>query len=490
MVQPWKKTLIGKKKSCLQTNPSFTTVKGEEDCLYLNIFRVRKGKTARMSVMVFIHGGGYRTGSGSDYNGEMLTALYDVLVVTINYRLGIFGFFSLPDSELLGNYGLQDQILALKWVKAHISAFGGDPSKVTVFGESAGASSVSLLLLSPLTKGLFTRAIAESASALSPWAVYERQNRSIAAGFAASFGCRETHIATCLRGTPATRLLLKPMPSTFYPLTAPTVDGKVITALPWHQGKKGKLPVPDLELLIGFNKDEGTIFLPKIEWNQAAYKQYITGTLKWRYKKSANIIGEIASFEYRKFLNPENWSLMMSCSDFLADFYFKEGIIKMAGDWSKAGKRVYVYDFTYLPEHLRVPSLGIAHSIELGFVFGRPFFSSGDWLVAKYTESDANFSRKMMKMWTDFVKYGVPESKWPIFDLDKKSYLEINVTNTRKHNYNPRRMTLWHSVLPKVLALTNATKRESKISPNAPAIPKITAKILNNYNLLELPIIP
>lgn len=145
------------------------TIKFGEDCLTLNVYT--KSLTGKRPVMVWIFGGGFFLGSGNDiiYGPDYLID-EDVIVVTINYRLAALGFLSTNDNNAPGNYGLKDCILALKWIQNNIAQFGGDPTKVTIFGESAGAAAVHYLILSPIARGLFSRAISQSGSALSPWA--------------------------------------------------------------------------------------------------------------------------------------------------------------------------------------------------------------------------------------------------------------------------------------------------------------------------------
>ena len=149
-----------------------------EDCLYLDVYT--PNTSLSLPVMVYIHGGGYGAGAAIGYPSEVL-ALQGVVVVVIQYRLGPFGFLTIGDSAAPGNFGMLDQVEALKWVKDNIEYFGGDSSKVTIFGESAGGSSVGLHLLSPLSKGLFHRAIAESGVDVCPWAT---QSTSFGLGFA------------------------------------------------------------------------------------------------------------------------------------------------------------------------------------------------------------------------------------------------------------------------------------------------------------------
>ena len=159
--------------ACMQIGPTSTPTSHSEDCLYLNVYTTAKSSKDRLPVMIWVHGGALRTGAGSDYDGEEL-ARKGVVLVTINYRLGVFGFFTHPDltkesdRNASGNYGLQDQIAALEWVQKNIAVFGGDTKRVTIFGESAGSWSVNYLMASPLARGLFQRAIGESGGDFDP----------------------------------------------------------------------------------------------------------------------------------------------------------------------------------------------------------------------------------------------------------------------------------------------------------------------------------
>lgn len=151
--------------------------KMSEDCLYLSIYS--PDVQGSYPVMFWIHGGAYMNGVGSQYSGYVFAAMYHVVLVSINYRLGPFGFLYMGNTDAPGNQGLKDQHLALKWVHENIAKFGGDPSSITMFGESAGSSSVSQHVLSPMSKGLFHQAIMQSGSANAPWA---HQSQSVARG--------------------------------------------------------------------------------------------------------------------------------------------------------------------------------------------------------------------------------------------------------------------------------------------------------------------
>uniref|UniRef100_A0A8W7Q476 Carboxylic ester hydrolase n=1 Tax=Anopheles coluzzii TaxID=1518534 RepID=A0A8W7Q476_ANOCL len=177
-IEPWTEdyNATESKPACLQKSfllPGQPIV-GDENCLYLNVYRPKgNGSAAPLPVMVFIHGGGYFFGSADPqlYGPERILATKQVILVTLQYRLGVLGFLSTGDAHATGNYGMLDQVLALRWVNRHISAFGGDPHAVTLFGESAGGASVQLHMMSPLSVGLFQRAIIMSGSALAVWSL-------------------------------------------------------------------------------------------------------------------------------------------------------------------------------------------------------------------------------------------------------------------------------------------------------------------------------
>ncbi|GAB6023217.1 hypothetical protein CHUAL_008035 [Chamberlinius hualienensis] len=269
-VDPWDEVLDATEDSasCIQIDlfavqSQTPTLIGDEDCLFLNIYTPKLSTDTLLPVMVFIHGGGYTSGNGSStlYGPERLLDR-DIILVTINYRLGIFGFISTGDEAAPGNYGLLDQVMALKWVQQYITKFGGDPSKVTIFGQSAGGASVSLHLVSPLSKGLFHAAIQMSGNALCDWAIGDNPLPN-AITLAESMQCptqSSTDLIQCLEKRPALELLIKgtEMRSVLFPFI-PVVDRT--------RGLNAFLPKSPNELLIsgeinmvpvmsGFTSDE------------------------------------------------------------------------------------------------------------------------------------------------------------------------------------------------------------------------------------------
>lgn len=235
-----------------------------EDCLYLDIYS--PNVTLSLPVMVYIHGGGYESGTALIFQSDML-ALHGVVVVVIQYRLGPFGFMTTGDSAAFGNYGILDQVAALKWVKENIKNFGGDPSKVTIFGKSAGGTSVSLHLLSPLSKNLFHQAIAESGVDLSSFAT---QPTSIGVHFAKELAKKldcttsdHTLMVDCIRGKEGSEIqkAAESVKNTHhqYVRWAPIVDRNFLDDSPQQMRRRGDFK--KVPLMISFTSNEGSTFL-------------------------------------------------------------------------------------------------------------------------------------------------------------------------------------------------------------------------------------
>ncbi|XP_047475927.1 juvenile hormone esterase-like isoform X1 [Penaeus chinensis] len=237
---------------------------GDEDCLYLNVFMPKRAEPAeRLPVMVWIHGGGFFAGGAYEYLPHVLMN-HDIVLVVVQYRLGIMGFLSTEDEVMPGNFGMKDQVMALRWVQDNIHNFGGDAARVTIFGESAGGASVHLHMLSPKSKGLFSGVIMQSGSALSPWA-HREQLKSVAEEVSKSVGCGEglssQEILTCLQQTDGRRLaatfqdflkwFILPM------VTTPRIDGDFLPDDPARLVRDGEFhPV---NLMAGITRDDGAI---------------------------------------------------------------------------------------------------------------------------------------------------------------------------------------------------------------------------------------
>ena len=325
---------------------NYTVQPESEDCLFLNIYtpmgNAADATRLNLPVMFWIHGGGFIMGDGASYHRGMLAAKYNVVVVTINYRLGILGFFNIPGTDIKGNYGMLDQLAAMKWVKENIRDFGGDPDKITIFGESAGAMSVSLQLLSPLSRGLFSAAIAQSGPPFTSW---QSKNKINSDEFFRSIGCFGdlTTSLECARKVLVSEIsrFQRQLVHTFrFGLCAPSVDGHFIAGDFDEMIKGRRLEVSSVPLMIGFNLQEGTMFTPKQN------KTMFHDTVRTYLPKVKNHTVDwltAATFEYRKWESEDNdtGAWFKSTSDFIGDTIFSIGTVNFADYWSSAGGTAY-----------------------------------------------------------------------------------------------------------------------------------------------------
>lgn len=235
-----------------------------EDCLFLNVYvpADTRDPGGKRPVMVYIHGGSYMEGTGNLMDGSVLASYGDVIVVTVNYRLGVLGFLSTGDQAAKGNYGLLDQIQALRWVEENAGAFGGDPKRITVFGSGAGASCVSLLTLSHYSEGLFQKAIIQSGTALSSWAVnYQPAKHTRALAEQLGCGSSDTSVlVSCLRGVGWRELSrARVSPVAYHVAFGPVVDGDVIPDDPQILMEQGEFL--NYDVMLGVNQGEGLRFV-------------------------------------------------------------------------------------------------------------------------------------------------------------------------------------------------------------------------------------
>jgi para-nitrobenzyl esterase len=404
---------------CMQTPYVISTgQKTSEDCLTVSVWTAAHYRKARRPVMVFIYGGAFIGGSAAYplYDGSKLAA-EGVVVVGFNYRVGIFGFLAHPQlsaespQKTSGNYGLLDQIAALKWVKANIAAFGGDPQRVTVFGESAGAVSIALLMTSPLAKGLFEQAILQSAVVL-PLAELGAAERSGAA--------IDANIDT-LRQLSAEQLLAHN--GDFFPhathnvmamaFPSPIVDGYVLPAQPRGVFQSGT--VNAVPTIVGVNADEGRMFSG--EGNAVS----VTAYQKWAREKFGPLAPDILR------VNPATTdpAAAAATSAIIGDVMFVESARLIARGTSQHQPRTFAYLFT---RRAGDGSLPATHSEELPFVFAsleQPSFVKHPPPMP----ADFQLSSAMLRAWTRFAASGDPNGpdlpQWPRYDRMTDPYLEF-----------------------------------------------------------------
>ncbi len=407
-----------------------------EDCLYLNVWVPNVlDPTHRLAVMVWIFGGGFWSGTSTleVYDGKILASEENVIVVSMNYRVSIFGFLYLGREDAPGNAGLWDQLLALKWVKNNIQFFGGNPKAVTIFGESAGAASVSMHVISSRSHDYLQRAIMQSSSASAPWATKDPETSlERALLFSEACKCNVTirdkdpkdydKMMKCLRSLPS-ETLRKNEWITFdfcdFPWT-PVVDGDFFTEHPKISLERGHFK--NSQILVGTNFDESMYFIiyhhphiykveeffSKEDWVisdklfelSAVHPRY--GLLPKKLRKNP-VVKKAILFEYTDWSLPGSAAKRQQGLDkMLGDYHFTCSVNEFAQHYTEHGGSVYYYYFTHRSSTQTWPEwMGVLHGYEINFVFGEPLNPN-----YKYTKAEQELSRRFMKYWANFARTG------------------------------------------------------------------------------------
>lgn len=395
-----------------------------EDCLYLNVWTPAKAANDKIPVMVYIYGGGFAGGYTSDpwISGEKL-AKKGVVLVSVAYRVNQFGFLSHAGlsaespNRVSGNYGILDQIAALQWVKKNIAAFGGDPNKVTIFGESAGAISVSMLCASPLAKGLFQGAISQSGGSFGPTRPTTFPGENMKTLKQAETDGEDYLKKAGVNSVAELRKIDADKLSTGFGMPGgwPIVDGFAIPDDQYKLYEAGKYN--DVPVLIGYNSDEGASFS-----HEKAPEEFIAG-VKARYGKFAD--------DLIKAYPPGEKSVPKTARDLMRDAAFGWQTWSWARLQSQTGKsKVFMYYFDQHPDYPKDSpryGYGSPHAQDVSYVFQH--LNSTD---PQLTKSDFDLSEAMATYWTNFAKYGDPNGKgvpaWPAFSDKKPEVMYLGPT--------------------------------------------------------------
>jgi para-nitrobenzyl esterase len=399
-----------------------------EDCLTLNVWSAAPTALARRPVMVWIHGGDFIAGSSggpaataASSDGSAL-ARQGAVVVSFNYRLGPFGFLALPSlsrespQHSSGNYGMLDQVAALEWVKRNIAAFGGDPAAVTVFGESAGAGSVCWLMASPLARGLFQRAVAQSAVAFIGAVSLAEGEQSGAKLFGDSLA------ALRAKSTSAIMDAAKFQDDVFFGAGSywgPIVDGWLIPEDPAAIFRAGRqAPVA---LIAGTNADEGSVFTAAFLYsNVLAYR----ALLVQRY-------GSLSSTLFSLYPAYLNLQVRPAMTRLLTDSMFLTSARRMVRAQARVTGASYLYHFTRVSPYARLYALGSYHGAEIPYVFGTVDLVNA-LVPGAYGNQDRELARSMSAAWVRFASTGDPNGAglpgWPAYTTATDPHLEFGDT--------------------------------------------------------------
>jgi para-nitrobenzyl esterase len=425
---PWQGVLQATafSRGCAQNSSIQGPGSNNEDCLYLNVWTSDPAPTRLRPVMVWFHGGGNQNGSTGDpvpfpgvsgrfYDAQTLVEERDVVVVTTNYRVNAFGFFAHaalagedPAHPFAGNQGLLDQHAALEWVQANIAAFGGNPRRVTIFGESAGSEDVCLHVASPASRGLFRRAISESGGCTTrqPTAA---EGAASAEALAAAVGCSGGDELACLRQVPVATLLANLSAGDF----GPVVDGGFLPDQPrtlYDSGSYSKVPY-----LLGSNTDEGTLFFIGVP-SVTTEAEYLAA-LQTRYGALASQVAAV--YPASAFPTPQAALARAFGDQILVCTTYDTARRAAAG-----GARTYLYNFArVIPiPVLQQLGLGAFHGSEIVYVFGS---------IPPPTPDDGTVGDTVRGYWSRFARRGSPNGrgalKWPRYrdSTDQRMNLDV-----------------------------------------------------------------
>ncbi|CAH1394634.1 unnamed protein product [Nezara viridula] len=441
--------------SCIQLDLFFTnSIQGTEDCLYINVYtpQIPDGKTTEpklLDVLAFVHGGAF-FGGASSYHGPDILLERDIVLVTFNYRLGPLGFLSTEDRVVPGNNGLKDQVLALKWIQKNIAAFGGNPNSVTLSGVSAGGASCHYHLLSPLSKGLFHKALCISGVALNPWTVAENlKERTMV--IATDLGCPTNDsrvMVKCLRNRPAEHIIALTKKFLYwgrmFPLAvfAPVIELPSATAFISDTPAniiKNKLG-SDVPTLLSFALDEGLcgggdiLTTPDMFADmQNRWDELLPHILDYNYTAPAEKRLEISQKIQSKYKIEDTPEGRKNLVKMIGDRMFVSGISKISKLSASAyTSPLYLYRFSYRGKHSSMDflkktkeDLGVSHGDEALYTFG---FSNINFME---TESDSEMSKQMLDVFVSFLRNGSLGENWePVKQhLPKIAFTDIKGPN-------------------------------------------------------------
>ncbi|KAM3866541.1 neuroligin-3a isoform 6-T6 [Diretmus argenteus] len=486
-----------------------------EDCLYLNIYVPTEDDirdTGAKPVMVYIHGGSYMEGTGNMIDGSVLASYGNVIVITLNYRVGVLGFLSTGDQAAKGNYGLLDQIQALRWISENIGFFGGDSNRITVFGSGIGASCVSLLTLSHHSEGkgttdtaqyaclllcLFHRAIIQSGSALSSWAV-NYQPVKYTRLLAEKVGCNvldTLDMVDCLRKKSSRELVEQDIqPARYHVAFGPVIDGDVIPDDPEILMEQGEFL--NYDIMLGVNQGEGLRFVENVvdsedgvSGNDFDFSVSDFVDSLYGYPEGKDTLRETIKFMYTDWADRDNpETRRKTLVALFTDHQWVEPSVVTADLHARYGSPTYFYAFYHHCQSLMKPAWSdAAHGDEVPYVFGIPMIGPTDLFPCNFSKNDVMLSAVVMTYWTNFAKTGDPnkpvpqdtkfihtkanrfeEVAWSKYNPQDQLYLHIGLKPRVRDHYRATKVAFWKHLVPHLYNLHDMfhyTSTTTKVPP-------------------------
>ena len=462
-------------KSCIQTE--WQTQYGSyypngEDCLHLNIWVNTNNTSTNKPIMVFIHGGSFGWGGTSDplYDGyNLIDKFSDIILVTLDYRLGLLGFInfsSVPGGEnykTTSNLGLLDQICALKWIQNNINKFGGDPGKVTIFGQSGGAASASLLPLIEGSEGLFKRIIAESGSVSLTFS--SKECKMLIEKFLEKSGSKTMEDLVSISEAKIKEI----NEEIFNYLNYAERDGITLPLDLYGAYKSGK--GKDIDMLLGTNKDESRYWMITMGY----YTNLLSGEFIYKhglpilYENNIKVLSDEDKEYVKEFMHIQNpyQKKIWKITEFYNELLFRTPMNKMAEYHSEAGGNTYVYLWKYPGEN---EDLGAFHCIEISYIFN-------NLQETEFTGNKVNpeLANKVQEMWTNFARTGNPSTSehiWEKYDSNTRKTMILDEKINMEENYKSEQRELIEPLLDYYL-----NGNFGQLSYNVPQVYKIVAQL-------------
>nr|XP_014282312.1 neuroligin-4, X-linked-like [Halyomorpha halys] len=451
-----------------------------EDCLYLNIYVPRGAggvEHHELPVILYVHGESFEWNSGNPYDGSVLASYGHLIVVTINFRLGILGFLKTgARGSAQGNFGLMDLVAGLHWLKENIPAFGGDPERITLMGHGTGAALANFIAVSPVAKDLLHRVILVSGSGLSPWAL-QREPLAVKRRVAEQTGCHgdlvEDDLAPCLRTKPLSDLLaVKLEPPRFTPGFAPFPDGAVLsTALSEHHGPGHLLAeFPARDLLFGLVSTESYLDLSAQDleygFNETRRDRILRTFVRNSYFFHLNEIFSTLKNEYTDWERPTQNPLSVrdATLEVLSDGHTVSPLIRLGHLHSASGGRTYFMHFQHLSSEGDYPQrTGSVRGEDIPYALGLPLTGGLPHFPQNYTAEDITVSKRFIHYLANFARKGDPNGPiqshgetdkklpfWDTYDSINQLYLQLGVEAEVKNHYRGHKMSLWLNLIPQL----------------------------------------